>query len=622
MIGREKELSFIREGYSRLGHLRSAITLGPSGMGKTKFLDEVKQVHTSNESKSILITPDSGEYSDLTTFLSSMARNISCGKEIESSEISKFARFYGSQLVQIESTNRAEIDHIKFNTQTAECFVTGLEDSVINCGIDLEQVVPLLIIDDIELLDNESLQWISDSFNKRIRKSSLFKKCRFLFSAKILDDRIIKFFAKFGFDKISEIMLPALTAQQCVQLARSVGHEISNGDDYRSKSDGNPLKLLNILKKPTMVINKKRNVMNSTDKIVTPNFSEFSEKELNHLLFASYPSKINRYNLEFFCSAREAAFCFNWLKRQKHIAQLHSDGVLVMNDDFRNQMREFHKQEEPEEAERMSTIATIIDTFTSIFPNSNQHWIPVNLQIFDSFTKSLCRKLFNEMEYDEIILFLQEKDDTLNITNKQYSLKDDIKLVTQRFIEIGGGAPKESIIENAKTEWIKYQEESTEKRSRLEQEKLNFEEEAFDAEKQIFSLDEMKKQLTDNFKNPSKQTTTREYSFSTSIILIVLGLGTVGASLFLDSIGSYHAACGIALTMFGFFWPNVEVKKQLTQSSGGGSPRLAIETQQRSLTHRISGLASRIASIRSNLETLNTDLENLDHGMNVPYISE
>ena len=226
------------------------------------------------------------------------------------------------------------------------------------------------------------------------------------------------------------------------------------------------------------------------------------------------------------------------------------------------------------------------------------------------------------MEYDEIISFLQEKDDTLNITNKQYSLKDDIKLVTQRFIEIGGGTPKESIIENAKTEWIKYQEESTEKRSRLEQEKLNFEEEAFDAEKQIFSLDEIKKQLTDNFKNPSKQTTTREYSFSTSIILIVLGLGTVGASLFLDSIGSYHAACGIALTMFGFFWPNVEVKKQLTQSSGGGSPRLAIETQQRSLTHRISGLASRIASIRSNLETLNTDLENLDHGMNVPYISE
>ena len=27
----------------------------------------------------------------------------------------------------------------------------------------------------------------------------------------------------------------------------------------------------------------------------------FSEKELSHLLFASYPTRINRYNLEFFC---------------------------------------------------------------------------------------------------------------------------------------------------------------------------------------------------------------------------------------------------------------------------------------------------------------------------------
>ena len=54
----------------------------------------------------------------------------------------------------------------------------------------------------------------------------------------------------------------------------------------------------------------------------------------------------------------------------------------------------------------------------------------------------------------------------------------------------------------------------------------------------------------------------------------------------------------------------------------GGSPRLAIETQQRSLTHRMNGLVSRVASIRSNLENLNADLEGLDQGMNSPYISE
>jgi hypothetical protein len=406
-----------------------------------------------------------------------------------------------------------------------------------------------------------------------------------------------------------------------VQFANLNGYEILNGEDHRTKSQGNPLKLLNILKKPTTIINKEDNVMSNQDKIDTPNFSDFTEKELNYLLFASYPSKVNRYNLEFFCNSRDAAFCYNWLKRQKNLAQIQPDGDLIMKDDFRTQMREFHKQEEPEEAERLSTIATIIDTFTSIFPNPNQHWIPVNLQLFDSFTKNLCRKLFNELECEEIISLLDQSEDVFNVTNKQYCLNDDVKLVTQRFIEIGGGTPKDNIIENAKNEWIKYQEESTEKRSNLEMERSNLEEEAFDAEKQIISLDELKKQLFDNNQNPARQKSKREYTFSTSIILIVIGLGTTGASLFVESLGSYHAACGIILTIFGFFWPNVEVRKEAIQSAGK-APKLAIETQQRSLTHRMSGLATRISSIRNNLESLNSNLESLDQGMNAPYISE
>jgi len=621
MFGRVKELQFVKNGYSQFGHLRSAIALGPKGMGKSTFLEEVKKVHSENEKTSVVISPDSAQFGDLTSFLSSMARNITCGKEIPGNELGKFARFYGSQLVQIESTARTENDLEEFNHKTAEHFVTGLEDAVINCGIDLNKIVPLLIIDDIEMLDDSIHEWLSNSFNKRIRKSSLFEKCRFLFSAIQLEERIEKFFSKFGFDKITEINIPPFTALECVQFANSKGYEIHDGEDHRTKSQGNPLKLLNILKKPTTIIKQEDNVMSNLDKIDTPNFSDFTEKELNYLLFASYPSKVNRYSLEFFCNSRDAAFCFNWLKRQKNLAQLQPDGDLLMMDDFRTQMREFHKQEEPEEAERMSTIATIIDTFTSIFPNPNQHWIPVNLQLFDSFTKNLCRKLFNELECEEIISLLDQSENIFNVTNKQYSLNDDIKLVTQRFIEIGGGIPKDNIIENAKNEWIKYQEESTEKRSNLEQERTNLEEEAFDAEKQIISLDELKKQLFDNYKNPPSQKSKREYSFSTSVILIVIGLGTTGASLFVESLGSYHAACGIILTIFGFFWPNVEVRKEAMQSAGN-APKLAIETQQRSLTHRMSGLASRISSIRNNLESLNSNIESLDQGMNAPYISE
>ena len=115
------------------------------------------------------------------------------------------------------------------------------------------------------------------------------------------------------------------------------------------------------------------------------------------------------------------------------------------------------------------------------------------------------QKLFNEIEYNEIVEFLNDNEDTLEITSNQYRLKDDIKLVTQRFIEIGGGTPKENLIENAQKEWNIYQEKSAEKRNRLEQEKLNLEEESFDAEKQILSLSELKKQLLDDFKTPKNK---------------------------------------------------------------------------------------------------------------------
>ena len=621
MIGRKKELNFLKDGFSRFGSLRSAIALGPEGMGKTLFLNQADASFLELETKSISISPLSINFSDLTSFASSMARNITAGTDINSGELGKFARSFGAQLVKIESTFRTEQNVDGSGERIAGAFVSGLEDAIIHCGHKLDEVTPLLLIDDLDNLDKATLDWLSGSFNEKIRNSKLFKRCRFLFSGEEITASLEQFFMKFGFDKLFQINLPPLNTEQCGMFAKTEGYNISDLQEYRTKSQGNPSKLLNILKKPTTIDNIENNAMSTTDKKNASVFSDFSEKELNYLLFASYPKRINRYNLEFFCSARDAAFSFNWLKRQKNLVQLQSDGDLILNEDFRIQMQEFHKQEEPAEAEKFATAATIIDAFTTIFPNPNQHWIPVNLQLFDSFTKSLCKSLFIEAEYNEIDSFLEERDDVLNISNKQFSLTNDVKLVAQRFIEIGGGQPKENISELAKAEWIKYQENSSEKRSRLEQEKINLEEEAFDTEKQIISLDDLKNDLLNNFKNPPKQKSKREYSFSTSILLLVLGLGTVGASLFIDSLGAYHAACGILLTIFGFFWPNVETKKPATQTTSN-SPRLAIETQQRSLTHRMTGLASRVASIRGTLEELNSDLENLDQGINAPYITE
>ena len=621
MIGRDKELSFITNGFTKRGLLRSSIVLGPKGMGKTILLEEIKRAFLSEELKSLTIAPDPTNAKDLPSLVSSMVRNVSGGIEIKKSEIGRFARFLGTQIIQIETALRKDGDIDKFGTHLAETFVAGIEDAIIHSGIDLKQVKPLLIIDDLDKMGETVREWFSGPFNKEIRKSALFKNCRFLFSANEESDNTSKFFADFGFEKTLSLKLPSFTSDQCIQFAHSIGHEILNGEDYRLKSEGNPLKLLNILEKPTTIINQDRNEMSKIDQNSTPTFSDYSEKELNYLLFASYPSRVNRYNLEFFCSPRDAAFCFNWLKRQKGIAQIEPDGDLILDEKIKLQMRDFHQQEEPGEAEKMSTNATIIDAFTSIFPNPNHHWIPVNLHLFESFTKDLCKKLFDEFEYAEISLFIEERTDVLDTSNKQFSFGDDVKQVTKRFVEIGGGSPQEGLIEKAKSEWIKYQEKSSQKRTKLEQEKLNLEEEAFDTEKQILALGELKKQLVQDFKNPVSQKTKKEYTFSTSVILIVLGLGTVGASLFFDSLGTVHASCGLALTIFGFFWPNVEIKKSALQSAGS-SPRLAIETQQRSLAHRINGLSSRVSSIHGNLDNLTEDLESLDQGMNAPYISE
>ena len=120
--------------------------------------------------------------------------------------------------------------------------------------------------------------------------------------------------------------------------------------------------------------------MSEQTKKTLPHFSDFTEEEFQHLLFASYFSRVNRYNLEFLCSPRDAAFSYNWLKRQKSIAKQEPDGSLIINQEVRDQIQEFHRQDNPEEAERLNVIATIVDAFIAIFPESETHWIPIHLQ--------------------------------------------------------------------------------------------------------------------------------------------------------------------------------------------------------------------------------------------------
>ncbi len=76
-----------------------------------------------------------------------------------------------------------------------------------------------------------------------------------------------------------------------------------------------------------------------------------------------------------------------------------------------------------------------------IFPNPNDHWIPVNLQLFHCFNRKLCSQLFDEPAYEEIDRFLDEYEDVFTVNEKQFKMHDDVKLITSRFSEIGVGNP-------------------------------------------------------------------------------------------------------------------------------------------------------------------------------------
>jgi hypothetical protein len=141
----------------------------------------------------------------------------------------------------------------------------------------------------------------------------------------------------------------------------------------------------------------------------------------------------------------------------------------------------------------------------------------------------------------------------------------------------------------------------------MEVEKNNVTSEIEDTLNQVASLKDLKESLADDFRNPGRKRAERIYSFTTSRALIVIGIGTVGASLLSDSIGSYHAACGLALTLFGFFWPNVELRREAVTADGPRS-NLAIETQHRSLNHRIGSLCNRVQVMKGNLDAVEKKL--------------
>jgi hypothetical protein len=247
------------------------------------------------------------------------------------------------------------------------------------------------------------------------------------------------------------------------------------------------------------------------------------------------------------------------------------------------------------------------------------HKIAINLQAFSLFNQKLLNQLFNNDEQSEIEVFTKRNEASILQDGKNFVLSDDAKLVTRRYMEISERVPLPGLLDRVREIWLEDQELFSKKKSKLDEEKKNLNLEIEDTLQQIVKLKELKDKLLDEFKSPKRFKREKEYSFSTSKALIFLGLTTCGASVMFESLGTYHAACGLAVTLFGFFWPNVELKKA-TATDDGPRSNLAIETQQRSLKHRIAGLGNRTGVMKSNLDEIEKQMENLGELPPQPYL--
>ena len=101
-----------------------------------------------------------------------------------------------------------------------------------------------------------------------------------------------------------------------------------------------------------------------------------------------------------------------------------------------------------------------------------------------------------------------------------------------------------------------------------------------------------------------------------------LSLGVVVLALSLgmrDLFSAYHTTAGIFLTLAGVFWPIV-TKESAAAVNGNGMDNSTMETQQRVLQFRLSGLKTRRAKTREGLGQIQSEARNLDEMLEEPYL--
>lgn len=231
--------------------------------------------------------------------------------------------------------------------------------------------------------------------------------------------------------------------------------------------------------------------------------------------------------------------------------------------------------------------------------------------------------MFGGDEGESMIEFVDQNSEVFEDHLGFYKFHPEVQAIVNRYKSVNPSEEDDENLMALITEtWMQRKSDSESKRNDLEAERENIHSELNGIDKKIDTLNGLKKNLLHSFLNPESRKPKREISLSVAPVLLILGLTTIGVSLaFRELLGPYHAAAGIALALFGFFWPSTKWQSQRQIAESGGMDRFAIETQQRMLGHKIMGLSTRKSRLRNSIEDIDEGIEKIDASLQQPYIS-
>ena len=153
-----------------------------------------------------------------------------------------------------------------------------------------------------------------------------------------------------------------------------------------------------------------------------------------------------------------------------------------------------------------SVLASVLYAFFSLFPNSQFHWLVIDLAAFSSFNKKLLLKLYDQDKSEVIESFWTNHSNQLQeLPGNRFCLDQNQLLVVNRLQDLTSLKPSSGVIDNAKVIWETENVLREKKLNKLKSEESGMTTEFNDFKNQIEKLDEMLSSIVAKFRNEDEK---------------------------------------------------------------------------------------------------------------------